>query len=267
MSFEYRPDLLDGDGLTVRTILGDDGEPWFVAADVCAVLGLPNVSMALSRLDEDDISTADVILPYGTSGATRKQAVKIVSEAGLYELVFQSRKPEAKAFKRWVTHEVLPTIRKTGGAYVRPGSQAELDLTDPDTALDKLAEVVEIARQARAELATVKPRALGAIGSEDKRGGQAVWDLRDAISEAVGCGSQDAIAAVAALGAIEKRGTTYSVRAGWDDVLFASETKVPNPKGGEPYTYNNGTIRVVPGKQVEFLDRLRRANERRIFGD
>lgn len=86
-----------------------EGEPWFVAADVCRALGLGNSSMAVSKLDEDEkgISLID------TLGGEQK--LGIVSESGLYALVLSSRKPEAKAFKRWITHEVIPSIRKTGG--------------------------------------------------------------------------------------------------------------------------------------------------------
>ena len=87
-----------------------EGEPWFVAADVCRALGLGNSSMAVSKLDEDEkgISLID------TLGGEQK--LGIVNESGLYALVLGSRKPEAKAFKRWITHEV---IRKTGGQYCR----------------------------------------------------------------------------------------------------------------------------------------------------
>lgn len=86
-----------------------EGEPWFVAADVCRALGLGNSSMAVSKLDEDEkgISLID------TLGGEQK--LGIVNEPGLYALVLSSRKPEAKAFKRWITHEVIPSIRKTGG--------------------------------------------------------------------------------------------------------------------------------------------------------
>ena len=93
--------------------LSVDGEPWFVAKDVCDSLCLGNVGQALSRLDEDEKSS--VILNDGTPGNPNKL---VVNEAGLYTLVLSSRKPESHAFKRWVTHEVLPAIRRTGGYMV-----------------------------------------------------------------------------------------------------------------------------------------------------
>lgn len=94
----------------VRT-LNLNGEPWFVAADVCKALELGNPSMTVERLDDDEkgISTID------TLGG--KQRMAIINEPGLYSLVITSRKPEAKAFKRWITHEVIPAIRKHG-AYM-----------------------------------------------------------------------------------------------------------------------------------------------------
>lgn len=86
------------------------GEPWFVAADVCRALGLGNSSDAIRKLDADEKDGVDLTDPIG-----RKQNTAIISEPGLYALVLSSRKPEAKAFKRWITHEVIPSIRKTGG--------------------------------------------------------------------------------------------------------------------------------------------------------
>lgn len=94
---------------SIRT-LNIDGEPWFVASDVCKALDINNVSMAISRLDDDERNT--VSLTEGIPGNPNKA---IVNEPGLYALVLSSRKPEAKAFKRWITHEVIPSIRKHGG--------------------------------------------------------------------------------------------------------------------------------------------------------
>ena len=96
----------DFKGASLRTLTDKAGEPWFVAKDVCDILGHSNVSMALDRLDDDERSKFNL----GRQGETN-----IVNEAGLYVLVLSSRKPEAHEFKRWVTHEVLPSIRKHGG--------------------------------------------------------------------------------------------------------------------------------------------------------
>ncbi|TRY25944.1 phage antirepressor [Brevibacillus sp. LEMMJ03] len=91
----------------VRVVLRD-GEPWFVARDVCEVLDHSDTSTAIRRLDDDEKLTQTMFV----SGQNRE--VWLVNEPGLYSLILTSRKPEAKAFKRWITHEVIPAIRKTG---------------------------------------------------------------------------------------------------------------------------------------------------------
>ena len=96
------------DKYQVRTVRHDTGEVWFVAQDVCEALSLDDTSKAVSRLDDDERGTNSILTPSGD------QQMLIISESGLYSLVLTSRKPEAKRFKKWVTSEVLPTIRKTG---------------------------------------------------------------------------------------------------------------------------------------------------------
>lgn len=105
-----------------------DGEPWFVAVDVCRALGLEQVSRALDRLDEDERGLLKVTHPQSPS---KTQEVNGVNEPGLYHLVLCSTKPEAKAFKRWITHEVIPSVRKHG-AYITPDKIEEI-LINPDT--------------------------------------------------------------------------------------------------------------------------------------
>ncbi|MBF0400249.1 MAG: hypothetical protein HQL90_05730 [Magnetococcales bacterium] len=95
----------------VRVTIDEHGAPWFHAGDVCSVLGFGNPHQAVaSHVDEDDLQKLEVIDSWG-----RTQQANYVNESGLYALIFGSTKPEAKRFKRWVTHEVLPTVRKTGG--------------------------------------------------------------------------------------------------------------------------------------------------------
>lgn len=94
-----------------------DGEPWFVAADVCKALLIVNSRDALTRIDDDEKG----VVSTDTLGG--RQKVTIVNEPGLYALILSSRKPEAKAFKRWITHEVIPAIRKHG-AYISPNAEA-----------------------------------------------------------------------------------------------------------------------------------------------
>ena len=113
----------DFKGAALRTLTDEAGEPWFVAKDVCDILELENTTNALRALDEDEktnITNCNVAQNGG-------RAPIIISEPGLYKLIMRSRKPEAKEFQRWVTHEVLPQIRRTGG-YV-PVSDADDDMT------------------------------------------------------------------------------------------------------------------------------------------
>lgn len=137
----------------IRT-LTIDGEPWFVAADVCRALEIGNPSMAVERLDDDEkgISTID------TLGG--KQRMTIINEPGLYSLVLSSRKPEAKVFRRWITHEVIPAIRKYGGYMTK--SLLEQVLENPNLIYEfarrMLAEQQKNERL-RQELDRAKPKA------------------------------------------------------------------------------------------------------------
>lgn len=108
-----------------------DGEPWFVASDVCGALALENTTKALLRLDDDEQALISI------QGISRgNDQVNVINESGLYSLVLGSRKPEAKKFKKWVTSEVLPAIRKTG-RYVAATAKPEPQPTPP-TAREKL---------------------------------------------------------------------------------------------------------------------------------
>lgn len=106
-----------------------DGDPWFVAADVCAALGISRTDDGVSRLDDDEKGADSIRTPGGD------QEMTIINESGLYSLILGSRKPEAKKFKKWVTSEVLPAIRKTG-RYVAP--QATPQPPPPSTAHEQL---------------------------------------------------------------------------------------------------------------------------------
>ena len=97
----------------IRVIQDEKSDPWWVASDVCNVLGLSNSREAISVLDDDEKSTVRI-----SDGGPERN---IINEAGLYSLIIRSNKPEAKKFKRWITHEVIPQIRKQG-FYTLPGS-------------------------------------------------------------------------------------------------------------------------------------------------
>lgn len=110
-------------------VISQDEMPWWVARDVCNVLEIQNASQALETLDDDEKRQASLGL--STGYGKRDQAVNIINESGLYSLILRSRKPEAKAFKRWITQEVLPSIRSTGGYGVsQPNPVAWLSIVN-----------------------------------------------------------------------------------------------------------------------------------------
>jgi len=123
------------EGKEIRTIQRN-GETWWVLKDVCGVLGLSNARMIADRLDEDDVSLA-----YVTDSMGRRQQTNIVNESGLYNVILRSDKPEAKKFKRWVTHEVLPQIRRHG-AYITTSKIEEI-MNDPDSWIKLLTALKE----------------------------------------------------------------------------------------------------------------------------
>ncbi len=139
------------EGAEVR-VIDRNGDPWFVAADVCAALDIGNVSMSVGRLDDDErgISTADTL-----GGA---QEMLVVNESGLYSLVLTSRKPAAKRFKKWVTSEVLPSIRKTGQYGSAPVDWSKM-LNDPAALRGIVLTYTEKVLTLEAEKAELMPKA------------------------------------------------------------------------------------------------------------
>ncbi|MBN6739136.1 Bro-N domain-containing protein [Acidithiobacillus sp. MC6.1] len=131
--FEY-------EGCKIRVITDDAGEPWWVAVDVCRVLGIANARDALARLDDDEKG----VVQADTLGG--KQNINTINESGLYSLTLSCRKPEAKGFKRWITHEVLPTLRKTGtystgNGRAKKSSPADQGLPDGVTMRQVIADI------------------------------------------------------------------------------------------------------------------------------
>lgn len=127
------------DGAEVRTVIRD-GDPWWVAGDVCAALCITNVGNALSRLDDDEKSS--IRLTDGTPGNPNRA---IINEAGLYSLIIRSDRPDARKFKRWITHEVLPAIRKTG-QYVPTAVPKEITAAAGPVPYREQAEILSILR-------------------------------------------------------------------------------------------------------------------------
>lgn len=121
---------------SLRVLTDESGEPWFVTKDVCDILEISNNRDAISQLDDDEKNT--VVISDGIPGNPNKT---IISEPGLYKLIMRSRKPEAKEFQRWVTHEVLPTIRKHG-IYATETTIDQI-LTNPDFGIRLLTNLKE----------------------------------------------------------------------------------------------------------------------------
>lgn len=160
------------DSKDVRVIKDDKGEPWWVAKDVCDVLELTNPTEAVRNLDDDERGTLRI--SEGTSSEGGNPNVNIISESGLYTLIIRSNKPEARKFRKWVTSEVLPSIRQTG-SYSLPGC------LKPDTSrksLDAAREVERATRVFRASLSIAKTAGM--------KGRTAVFKANDATVRSVG---------------------------------------------------------------------------------
>lgn len=157
-----------------------DGEPWFVAADVCAVLEIKNTTQAVQKLDNDERSMLNI---------GRQGKANIVNEFGLYGLILMSRKKEAVQFKRWVIHEVLPQIRKTG-AYVPAG---EITVKEHTRALPSGKKEIVLSEKAKTEIGGIVKSVLQAeirerenirdVLREVIRDEVADWFLKDGIEE------------------------------------------------------------------------------------
>lgn len=161
----------------LRVIQDEGGEPWFVAKDVCDALELSNVTVALQRLDDDERAKFNL----GRQGDTN-----VVNEAGLYTLILGSKKKEAHAFKRWVTHDVLPSIRRNGGYMVARPDESDAEVLS--RALLIAQQTIE-RRDARiadqqAVIGELSPKAtfFDAVGNSD--GKMSVADLSKALRQA-----------------------------------------------------------------------------------
>ena len=145
--------LFNFEGSQVRVSLDEKGEPWFVVKDVCVVLGHSNPSQMLSNnVDRDDISSAEVIDTLG-----RTQKASIINESGLYSLIMGSRLEGAKRFKRWVTAEVLPSIRKTGSYSKAPVPPTHAPYALKSEAESKAAIIRDTMEWMRGMMPSIKP--------------------------------------------------------------------------------------------------------------
>ena len=138
--------------LPVRTVQLNN-QPYWVLKDVCAVLGISNSRMTAERLEDDEVSQTDIIDSLG-----RSQSTSVITESGLYAVILRSDKPNAKEFRKWVTSEVLPAIRKTG-AYLT--DEKAYDIThNPQSLADLLLQAGEQLKQKEIIIQEMKPKAL-----------------------------------------------------------------------------------------------------------
>jgi anti-repressor protein len=161
----------------VRTVI-KNGEPWFVAKDVCEILEHSNSRVAISRLEEDEKGVSKV---YTLGG---EQELTVINEFGLYSLVLTSNKPEAKQFKRWITHEVIPSIRQHG-TYMTPDF-VESALSNPDTMitfLQKYKEEQQKRVEAENQIEAQKPKVVFADAVSISKTSILIGDLAKLIKQ------------------------------------------------------------------------------------
>ena len=159
----------------IRTVSIDD-EPWFVASDICKALDISNPSVAIARLDEDERSKFNL---------GRQGEGNIVNEYGLYSLVLASRKPEAKKFKRWITHEVIPSIRKHGGYVAGQETMTDDQLLAKAllVAQSKIAERDQIIAKKQERIEQMKPKTIFADAVASSRHSILIGDLAKLICQ------------------------------------------------------------------------------------
>lgn len=243
-------------GKDVRVVV-KDGHPWWVAKDVSELLGFRMASDFTRTLDDDEKDTQIVRTPGGN------QEVTIINESGLYSAILKSRKPEAKQFKRWVTHEVLPAIRKTG-MYATD----EL-LDNPELliqAATKLKEEREARRQLEAQVKSDKPKVLFADAVSASQTSILVGELAKILKQnGIQTGGTRLFEWMRANGYLIKRqGTDYNMptqRAMEMGLFEIKETSVTHSDG---HVTINKTPKVTGKGQVYFVNKFKKgevANE------
>lgn len=235
----------------LRAIQDESGEPWFVAKDICNALGLANTTEALRGLDDDEVSNF-INSEVAQNGG---RAPRIINEPGFYKLVLKSRKPEAKAFQRWVTHEVLPSIRKKGG-YIA----AAADET-PEQIMARAVLLAQdtIARQ-KAQIEELKPKALFADAVAASDGTCLVGELAKMMRQnGVQIGQNRLFEKLRQDGYLGKSGSNYNVptqRAMEMGLFRIKETSITHSDG---HITVQRTAKVTGKGQQYFINRFIKA--------
>ena len=241
--------IFNYNSVEVRTIQ-KDGEPWFVLKDVCNVLHIGNSRDVVARLDQDEKGVGQI----DTLGG--KQEMTIINESGLYNVILRSDKPEAKPFRKWVTSEVLPTIRRHG-MYATPDTVEKM-LADPDTTI-KLLETIKQERAARmaleAKTEADKPKVLFADAVSASHSSILVGDLAKLLRQnGVEIGQNRLFRFLREKGYLCSHGERYnlptqrSMDRGWFQV---KETTINQPDGSIRITR---TVKVTGKGQQYFIN-------------
>ena len=241
--------IFNYNSVEVRTIQ-NDGEPWFVLKDVCNVLHIGNSRDVVARLDQDEKGVGQI----DTLGG--KQEMTIINESGLYNVILRSDKPEAKPFRKWVTSEVLPTIRRHG-MYATPDTVEKM-LADPDTTI-KLLETIKQERAARlaleAQAEADKPKVLFADAVSASHSSILVGDLAKLLRQnGVEIGQNRLFSFLREKGYLCSQGERYNLptQRSMDRGLFqVKETTINQPNGSVRITR---TVKVTGKGQQYFIN-------------
>lgn len=233
----------------LRAIQDESGEPWFVAKDVCDALCLGRQHDSTRYLDADEKGEGLVDTPSG------KQAMVVINEPGFYKLIMKSRKPEAKAFQRWVTHEVLPSIRKKGG-YIA----AAADETPEQIMARAVLLAQDTIERQKAQIEELKPKALFADAVAASDGTCLVGELAKMMRQnGVQIGQNRLFEKLRQDGYLGKSGSNYNVptqRAMEMGLFRIKETSITHSDG---HITVQRTAKVTGKGQQYFINRFIKA--------
>jgi anti-repressor protein len=240
------------EGAQVRTVIVN-GQPNWIAKDVCEILEIGNVTDALKRLDEDERNLVSI------EGASNGLPVNAVTESGLYSLILGSKKPEAKPFKRWVTHEVLPTIRKHG-AYMTPET-IEKTILNPDFIIG-LATQLKTEQSARIaaeiKLDEQKPLVLFAESLQVSKDSVLVADLAKLLKQnGIDMGEGRLFRWLRAEGYLIKSGSEYNQPTQRSMDLKIMEVKIGYRGSSDGTTKITRTPKITGKGQIYFINKFK----------
>ena len=233
----------------IRTVSIND-EPWFVASDICKALDISNPSVAIARLEEDERSKFNL---------GRQGEGNIVNEYGLYSLVLASRKPESKKFKRWITHEVIPSIRKHGGYIAGQESMSDEELLAKAlvVAQSKIAERDQIIAKKQERIEQMRPKEVFADAVATSKHSILIGDLAKLICQnGYQIGQKRLFRWMRDNGYLMKTGSSYNMplqRYVEQGLFEIKESTINNPDGSVRITRTT----VATGKgQIYFINKF-----------